>query len=695
MEGDYGKCFQPNKRKVRFVPERLWKRIRFYFPNAITLRTPDAQFTDWKKCDECKGSSKETQYLESWATQVTSGMPLSVLTGRRKNGKVVRMSRLGANEVFRLVHGKDIKRLWDAIKLARSADSNDPTSIKQDLVDKLFLDSSEVAETDFPEVVVKSWSPVSLLCSEHCLVLSPLILSKKSSSSSEIGGQCWEFNDDVVLLPSGEYRHLVLVTLKMYGLLFTSGPEAMIQDPPDSDVDILVDYLKAFHPYAQFQQSCLPSDSAGGSWSLLSCFLGTSIVTTKVMPELCADQSCNLACLDDLASGRSRKCEISSGSGLSLSHDDNVRLIDLCDPSVEDSEIELVSLRVLEIEQEAHMDKVIESLVKQTEEEYKSVRRSGRKRKQRYRVGPVVGEITVKIRREHNVAAVRLHIYESDSDCKLDQPLTFLLLGSDIAKLVESNTEARNIEMVVPFDWNNRVVAEVIADVTEELELDQATLNGLLEKMIIIRRSNRPALSKRKSVEAEDNSLPTELLVDSLLQIANLDDEKRHTTDSDKNNCRKIERGFAGTFLHGAVQNPSEGKPLPSERVPSPQESAHEQKENGFKDNDVLSIEDSEDEGSASVSFFGSSSSKKEGCNPDNALEKSEGICGNSKHGLVLEGLVKVVAQSLGKAETLDDSKCLEAVTWACNVNSANTAVTVLTDSAYAKYLEVAMSGSK
>ena len=736
----------------------------------------------WIRCTECEGSNKERESLEDWAILVTSGLSLEMLKGRRKHEHIFPTTNLTESEDYLFVHKNDIEQLWEAFKLVTSNNGFEASSVKGDLKKKLFSHrSSENDKGVLSERIIQQWRPVSLLCSEHNLVLNPVVLTHTRSQDKESATPVWRYKDNVTLLPTGEYRHYLLVILRLYKLLFSTSTETTVLSNHEDDTDLTVDTMAALlavscHPSARAE---VKSGNGGDIFTFLTCSIGNATVETRLTPAMCADQRCNHECMESLRTeerlkkpvhhknGKAERKKALAPAEVVVPVGDDVQIICVGRPAPKESDAEVLRLRLLEVEEGANLEEVISSLSQvYSITEDTGIRRSGRKRKQRYHLGGVKVEELLNVRRDHNVAAVRLHILEKRPNFKLDQPL--LLLLPLLVRICETRKkeDSNNITIAIPFDWNKRLISEVVADATESLHLSTEELDKVFGAMVLIRYAPGEALpAKRKAARSREDEAQIEALMESLLQTANLTDknEPEHETEKKKTN-RRVERGFTGTFLHSTLEPTSEtervetadsevagnGQDHPNGALnqdatlcvivesdneddaadsevtgngQDPQNGAANQDatlcvivesdneddaadsevtgngqdpQNGAANQDatlcVIVESDNEDNADAVVGGNGSKgsvASKQETPTQDRADISSNSASGESgRHGIVMDELMKVV--NLGGGENFDQTKFLEAVTWACESSAPNVEIRDLVDTAYAKFLEVA-----
>jgi hypothetical protein len=543
---------------VRHVSEHLWRSIKAFFPQALPIRKPSSHELKWIMCSECKDATKERELLEDWSALVTSGLSLETLKGRRKQESVLTTTNLTNSDDFYLVHKRDIQRLWESCNLFRSPGAFVASSVKLNLERIMFCKTfSGGDQGPLHERVLRKWSPRSLFCSEHCLVLSPAVLVHVRSQDND-SATLWRFNDDLSVLSSYEYRHFLRVVLRLFELLFPASPDDDLSSN-NGDRDVTLDamcatLLSSFHPKVRAMIDI--GSCSDDSYTFLNCSIGNTTVEYRLAPSLCADQRCNHDCIEALrAEERLKRTQNDTHSNdvskegnllppkVIFDVDDGVQIID--GPAEMKSPDLGLCLAILAIEAKANVDDVIASLRSNVSHDT-GIRRSGRKRKQRYPLGGGgKGVEHLSLRRCHNFAAVRLHLLEKLVGFKIDQPLT-LLLNLSAGDGVDNN----HMKIQVCNSWNSRAISRVVSDATKGLGLSDDDLERVYDDMAIIFHSAEDAHSNRKNARNSEDEAQREALMESLLETANLTDRSKLKTET--NGTRRVEQGFTGTFLQSS-----------------------------------------------------------------------------------------------------------------------------------------------
>lgn len=505
-------------------------------------------------CSECEDATKERETLEKWPAFVTSGLPPELLKGRRKQESVLASTNLTNSDAFFLVHKRDIQRLWESCKLLWSPGTFVASSVKHDLERKMFCQTFSGGDRGpLHERVLRKWVPQSLLCSEHSLVLNPAVLKHIRSQDND-SVTLWRFNDDLSVLSFTEYRHFLRAVIRLHELLFPVSHDDDLSSShggTDETLDAMCATLSSsFHPRVRAMieaESC--SDD---SYTFLTCSIGNTNVEHRLAPAMCADQRCNFDCIEALrAEERLRRREnVIHSNGIAKEEnllpskvifdvDDGVQVIDW--PAETKSHDMGFCLRIVAMEAKANVDDVISSL-RHNDSHDTGIRRSGRKRKQRYQLGGGTGLEQLNLRSCHNFAAVRLLLLEKAVGFKIDQPL-ILLLNLSAGDGVDDN----RVKIDIHSNWNSLAISQVIADATKSLGLSDDDMERVYDDMTIMFHSAEEAHPKRKTARNGEDEAQREAMMESLLQTANLTD--RSDVKTETNGTRRVERGFTGTFL--------------------------------------------------------------------------------------------------------------------------------------------------
>jgi hypothetical protein len=207
------------------------------------------------------------------------------------------------------------------------------------------------------------------------------------------------------------------------------------------------------------------------------------------------------------------------------------------------------------------------------------VRRSTRKRKTRYPVGCIVGEKTVEVGNHHNVAALRLLLFQN---CEIP-------ISSQISVAVDSETLDLPVGRQMDFSCNGKSLVEIVKELRGITEESGKPNSDESDEYFVLYRDER---EDSKEIEAS--------IMDSLLEAANLDQSNKKSSNSKDKRKRSSERGFRGTLLQsssssGATSNqgdsPSDVKKLDTKKKAdeagreSPSMAAVSDEENQVDDN--------------------------------------------------------------------------------------------------------------
>jgi len=652
---------------VRYVPEKLWTSIVTFYPKAIALKKTKGQEQEWIRCHQCKNKKRKFDELRNWARLATSVLPQKVLQKRWKHLP----QQL---DELHLVHSNDMKRLWNFVKLITKKNQVDISTLNTFFTSN----SSEKhikhnTKEKIYEKIISEWEVLPLMCSDHKLVMNPLVFHRKSFQNSKSHTVSWEYTMFVTLLYKEEYRNYVNVVLKLYEILRLDN--TISKGERNSTLDCLVGYLAAnFHPKIKtWIHQDEEQEDPGDNFSTLTLSIRELTEDMKVIPAMCANQCCNMSCVETIQREEGKKkLKKTRKHKVTLQGDEEVQITAESNSNyVNDAEhIDVFSLRLLDIKQGVDPKTVIDLLNPNNNKlgSGDGPRRSTRKRKERYHYGPIIREDILSVRKSHNLAAVRLQILEKKPDFQLDQTLVFCLLLEYLDTL---ECASKNIIVQIPFEWNNKTISDVIDDATIHLAHGKELHHKLYDNIILILPGMDALQPRPKQKRPKSDECTNETLLDSLFQIANL--QNMINTPAIKETCRRnVEIGFKGTFLHASKHQPKRDEN--SIAITTECLSYVDPLSDSIKSSCIVVDSDSED----------SSNNIKP---PLESNTTNSNTTGTSQYDIVFNKLVKIVRSS--RTKKLDEDICYEVAVWACDANASDTRVTDLIDAAYAKYLEL------
>ena len=236
------------------------------------------------------------------------------------------------------------------------------------------------------------------------------------------------------------------------------------------------------------------------------------------------------------------------------------------DPVAIDSDVEIMestltkfSLRVFDVESGASFDKVLSDLAScsglpasRESDGLAAPRRSTRKRKARFPFGAIKDEETIHANLDHNVAALRLQIFEQccskDAPFELDHSLKLAVLArpdTDWPVVLDVESESKT-EDVQPLPKT----------VDLSFELCSEPLKGLCESLLgakvgvsLFSPGERIVVLRQAVADPSAAGIQKDAFMEHLINISNATaDDKEAGNGKDRKKVR-AERGFTGTFL--------------------------------------------------------------------------------------------------------------------------------------------------
>jgi hypothetical protein len=516
---------------VRCVPEKTWNLIIDFFPDAIEIKMLRSNDLAWPLCASCKKKLHESETLIEWGENVRSSLSQDILKGRRKHDTFLSEFKVLGSQQFFVVHKNDIENLWKCAKLV-APPIRDIFHLKNDLLATLLRknchENYSVDLTHKP-YIYEIFS--SFLCSEHKCVLNPTIFSL---SCDESLGSKWNLKNDVSLLSSAEYTNYIqalCIIVQLLNDMFSALHET------DGISDFALDsYLSSFHPRLHFitekgdVMECPP----------LKLSIGNCMLCIRMTPSLCANLDCNRKYIESQPLGyhnhrskfknKNLNCCSKTVHRVSTETlDDEVTIVH--QPSQKDGE--LLTFRLLQVEETLSHQKMIEVLT-EVESEESRTRRSSRKRKLRTPSAGIIAQECLMLCTDHNMAAVRLHILEKIDNFEPKLPLRLFLPQN--SNCIE-----------IPYEWNEKSIKEIVQEAVK-VDLTSIEHFDIFHNITLIYQ----VPTKATNYSHIDGEAEGEALLESLLQIANLSSyvEIEQESSFKKNkSSRDVEKGFKGTFL--------------------------------------------------------------------------------------------------------------------------------------------------
>jgi hypothetical protein len=379
----------------------------------------------------------------------------------------------------------------------------------------------------------------------------------------------------------------------------------------------------------------------------------------------------------------------------------------LVESDVEDVEGNVLKIRVFQFKADSSMQDALSNLksaagISPTGDDEKGgkgsffVRRSTRKKKPRFPVGCILSEKTIRAELHHNVAALRLLLYQN-CEVPLSSKLSVAAMNSCDDALVPQGLE-------IAFDWGKKTLEELISELKTSNGVSDSTVSDPSEHLFFL-------------YQKEKNSEDFEAgIMDSLFQIANLESPEFDSTSKNGKGKQKgaSERGFQGTLLQSSstAQNARDRNDSVCSQSSQRSEPTLKQKgENVVDPADMVEVSDeekdiaiavpmqkekealtdsSEDEGPAIIEKHDDASpcytspSKKR--RPDDFMEVMEVEDDDKSDNPDDPDVIMLTRRLKQETNCRDEESCLKAVEWAIK-NNPHEDESVIFDSALAKYL--------
>jgi hypothetical protein len=581
-KGSHGKCnVLNNKRLVRYIPWRVWSTLKRIFPQAIEHKRKRSYVQDDYDDDHdsvpagdagcvfCAREKKAFQQMkfriENWAKETLENVELRNLsvgaTPTSREGEVHNLTNMANG--CRLVHTADIqqwKKTASVLTNTSKFDAADCDALKAD-VEYLAFPNTHRVVLEFERQPVERLlaSLRSLICREHHLVIHSAVFQNTRGSPGMEPADRRQLSRSITVLSDSEYREYTASLAELLRVL-NDEDEGMAIGSIGSPVVIDRDrrhprYLhevkqavESYHPAIRLRDAetnnALPNEI---------CFSLTSSDKVYLMsPKVCTCETCEkefAPLLEPETSvdeyhhnivGEESKRQASSSKGGAAA-----------DPILVESDIEeplpdTFDLRVYEVTGSYVFEDVFEALrdIKAMPDsepvmpaaESLFLRRSSRKRSTRFPVGPLLREDTVRIGLHHNMASLKLLLYE-----KCELPVSGSLI---LVVVLDDKTPPETVE--IAFGWGRRNVSDIVEEVKTKMGFTGPfdAWKGLFL-----------LYSKDSAGKGTDISGLQESLMDSLLEMSNIGGSSPGASGKDTGKAKRnrpAERGFRGTLLQSS-----------------------------------------------------------------------------------------------------------------------------------------------
>jgi len=766
----------------------VWTQLILWFPNAICHEVKRDTPNQELRCDECEKEEIDdgllADKLRDWYKAATSSPVLQGIARRKCTAnelteKILNQdtddgtfSKDSANELY-LVHRRDVDAWRTALKAVNKHTGKSTSELTELLIETVFscvkrradrisfesLETCKGMDRNLDVMGHMYSSMCSLNCVDHGFPLERAVLK----SGVDPKDMCISLvNSFVEPLTPAEYVAFIGSVYDLGILLSTLETEQEEAEPEEETrrtlssscvtTTMIMNLSQRYHPRVQFPIETLVSGSS--SLAPDAAIDIDHILKRHYSGGICRDEDCN---------GEFDK-ENKEYEYLETTERGKTNLVDLYSEACDDanqnaacttSDNSTFPLRAFQVEPGAELDSVVSSIsglppsesTAATKAAYGQLRRSARKRKTTYPSGSILREDTLEIHSHHNIAAVRLFLYEKCSGFPLDRDLTLIIPRScgnhvDMTKEEKAKDTCTPpplyVALELPYEWNEKSLEDIVAGAVEGKEdlVPNSSLKSHIRSEIFLCWSNGKKGAKKSE---EDTPVPHETLIEGLLELTNVESSTADDTPTGekKKSTRRAERGFRGTLLHSAAPNSDESKKSEDTDENKKSEDADDSKnlndaDEGKKSDDAR--ESSEDEKENQVHNVNVPKEKKSDKvvaakaqaasdpdvvvldGPDEELlaykvamkeQSDESLSvlvqsGRSDAGprhlrssildpkeeALVKKLVSCVSDESIALDSLFHSKCREAARWAISRNPEHATVDELTDMALAKFYE-------
>lgn len=659
------------------------------FPDAIeqkillstvdgTMRKPNIEDDG---CVHCRAEKDAINNLkkdvEGWAKETKSDFALKKLLDGKKIsvGEIAIHNFDNAQNNCRLVHRDDITNFCQSVRLLGRLSRSKLSELSEikSYVENIAFPSYHRVVLDFekqPHARLLQ-SIRSLTCCEHKRVIKSAIIDSTRHGVEQVEHRC-QLSNSVAVLSDEEYNSYINALSELLVILnrdyHQQEDEKVLHENPSAStlLEDVNEFSARCHPAIRRAKE----DDVSSDELLLFSLDGNS-KEFSIIPGFCDHETCkkdyapsvqkdagvavdsvSVDSTDAKEKPRAPKRKLDSRLG-SVAMSPIIVESDLEDDPIDNR----LKLRVFQHSAESGLIEALESL--------KSVvgtpnsgddaifdfglRRSSRKRKTKFPIGCITGEHSINIGLHHNVAALRLLLFQ---DCQTP-------LGCNLSVVLNFGDDSLPKGHDIAFDESTKTLNELV-DKLKSTHEDFAFLSesNLSEHLFLLYRVDKD--DKSGDIEAT--------LMDSLLQASNIESANPKGKPAKKKRNRSLERGFQGSLLQ------SSSIPLANDRqniTDDDDDSCQidESKEESKKENKYKAVisEDEFDDLRAQIDrdMAAACSSDEEEVAiipspPPRAPAKSE--IGDEKR-------MEIVCRLMELTELKDESRCFEAVSWVIKSN--------------------------
>lgn len=691
---------------MRYVPYKTWVKIKKVFPGAIEhkvliytvdgkMRKPNIEDDGCFYCRKEKDAIKNlTTDIERWAKETKENFTLKkLLDGKNISPEEITFHNFdSAQNNCRLVHRDDIANLCKSVRqLGRISKTRIPEHCElKAYVENIAFPSYHSVVLDFERQHSARLlqSIRSLICCEHKRVIKSAIIST-SGMDAELQ-QRYQLSNSISVLSDEEYSSYINCLAELLVIL-----NCDYQKQEDAGKDLEVKST-LFDDVKKFATSCHPSitTAVGGKPQCDEVLLFSLDGNSKefsIVPGMCDHETCKKDFVPMIQKNTEVIAENISVDSIDTGEQKrdtgrkaNFRVGSIAmSPIIVESDLEdsadtignTQRIRVFQYKADSELVDALQSMktiiglpISDNNDGLScSLRRSTRKRKTRFPLGSITSEHNVDIGLHHNVAALRLLLYQN---CQI--PLSGKLT---VVTILGDDALPKSLE--IPFDWSSKTLNELVNCL--QIPEENVKANPSEESFFFLYQVNKD--DRCGDIETT--------LMDSLLQQSNIEspDSESNPTKVRKGRKRSSERGFQGTLLQssttsGAVNESTseDGNDTHCQVEMNPKVIERKTRSNTIISDDE--INDTQVQNMEVEKGITSDSSDEEVAiipSPSPRLT----LCNESGDDIQM----KLVCKLMEVTNSNDESGCFEAVSWAVKFNPKYSEPEII-DAALAKFFE-------
>jgi len=566
----HGNCNEFSLRIVRYVPYKTWAMIKKVYPSAIehkvSIHSPDGKLRKPNiKDDGCPYCCREREAvkslisdIEKWAMKTEANAALKELLDRKKilTGDTLLHNFDKAQNNCRLVHTDDMTIFCKSVRLlGRLSKTKLPeiSKVKTHVENIAFPRYHVLPNSEKQPEKRLLHSLRSLTCCDHKRAIKSAMIDN-FKNDGEIQER-YSLSKSISVLSEEEYISYINALSELLIILDCDYQnneivEETLQDNPSS----MFDNIKAFGALCHPKIKVRVGGKTSADQILLFSLDGNSKEISFV-PEICAHEACKNDFVPVIQ--KSAKMAIESISadtrseGFSDRHKDARRKTKCRIGSIARSPIivksdsedrtdvteNMQNIRIFQYETRSELQDVIQYLrtavgfssIENNDASNFGLRRSMRKRKAKFPIGCITCEYKLNIGLHQNVAALRLLLYQN---CQIP-------LGSKLSMVMLFNEKPHHKCIEISFDRSEKSLSDLV---------DELKISGTECKLLESKANENFYLLCQLDNDEKSGDTDTDL-IDSMLQISNIQYPDKKSFGGETKCRRGSERGFQGTLL--------------------------------------------------------------------------------------------------------------------------------------------------